>query len=816
METSDLKDYSLSQMPLQKLAYSAKDKKWREDCVNAVIGISYNYGRSRRSPSYIKKRNYDLYNNKINRADFDTTLNPFNLGADQLKEFNFPATLQPYDVISRYFNLLLGEESKRVFNPIVRAINQDALSEKQSAKKDEILSILQQHLTANIDPSQVDPNNPPPPPEELLKYQNYTPQMMRESVADKLLQYGIKKEELPRKFNDCFKDALLAGEEIVSVEKIGNGVDIRRVNPLEIFFVLNNNQDTIDTAEKIYERRYMNVSEIIDSYYEYLTEDQIHELETVQSGGFPTTLFGPPIMNIGEVDSIYTFEDQYGQRGLPVHSVRWKSKRKMGIHHFTDETGVDQEEVIEETFKINKQDPTAWIEWFWINEYWEGVRIGTDLYLDSLIRPRKQQFRTIDNLSECKSGYIGTVFSCTNAQSVSLMDRLVPWVYMYLIVWYRTELVLAKNIGKLALIDISLIPDGWDPEKWMHYGQIMGIGFVNSLNESNRSQGLPGGVNMSAQNRYLDLETSQAIVQYLGLLQHIDERIQATAGITAQRLGAISSEELVGNTQRSVTQSSHITEPYFYIHELFKLRVCEAMIEVQKECLEGKKMNYQHITDDLGEILFEVDGDDLNNADYGVFVTNTSKDQATLETAKQLLQAALQNDKLMLSDAVSVLNSTSVADITAKLKRSEQEFLSRQEQGQKDQIAQQQQAAEMQAQMQKEALDRDDYNKEQDRQTKIQVAEIGALSFNEDKDMDNDGTPDVIEAAKLALEERKHATQVALDKEKLKLEDKKLIADANKSKQDAEMKKKELEAKERIERYKVAHKPKPASPKKKK
>ena len=813
METRDLKDASLLYFPVQKVSYKQKDKDWREACIDGVISIAYNFGRSRRSPARYKRRNYNLFNNKIDRADFDYVLNPYNLAKEQLKEFNFPASLQPYDVISRYFNLLLGEESKRIFNPIVRAVNQEALSEKQKAKKDELMAVLAQMLSAGLDPESQDPNNPPPPPEELVKYQNYTPQMMRESVADKLLQYGIKKEELNKKFNECFKDALIAGEEIISVEKVGTGVDVRRVNPLECFFVLNNNSDTIDQSEKIYERNYMTISEITDAFYEYLTEEQLKELESIQSGAIPTNIYGPPILNIGEVDSIYTFEDDYGQRGIPVHRVRWKSKKKMGIHHFMDETGTEQEEVVEETFKVDKLNPTAWIEWFWINEYWEGVRIGVDMYLHPLIRPRKQQFRSLDNLSECKSGYIGTVHSCTNAQSVSLMDRLVPWVYLYLIVWYRTELALARNIGKLALIDISLIPDGWDPEKWMYYGQAMGFGFVDTTNESNRLKGVAGGVNQSSQNKYLDLETSQAIVQYLGLLAHIDERIQATAGISAQRLGAISSEELVGNTQRSVTQSSHITEPYFYIHELFKLRVCESMLEVSKECLEGKRVNFQHITDDLAEVLFEVDGDDFSNADYGVFVTNTSKDQQTLETAKQLLQAALQNDKLMLSDAVSVLNSTSVADITAKLKSSEQEAAARAEQGQKDQIAAQQQQAEMQAQLQKEAMDRDDYNKEQDRQTKIQVAEIGALSFAKDTDADNDGTPDVIETAKLALEERKHAAQVRLDQEKLKLEDKKLQADAQRSKQEAESKKRELEAKERIEKYKVKHKPRPSGKK---
>lgn len=807
METRDLKDSSLLYFPVQKIPYSDKTESWREACVDGVIAIAYNFGRSRRSPSRFKRRNYNLFNNKIDRADFDYVLNPFNLSKEALKEFNYPASLQPYDIVSRYFHLLLGEENKRVFSPLVRAINQDTLSEKQALKKEMILQTLQGLLTQELGG---DDNTQP---EELLKYQNYTPEMMRESIADQLLQYNLRKEDLSKKFNDCFKDALIAGEEIISVEKVGTGVRARRVNPLELFFVLNNNQDTIDESEKIYERNYLTVSEIIDEFYEYLTDDQVRDLESIQAGSIPTNIYGPPILNIGEVDSIYTFEDDYGQRGIPVHRVRWKSKKKMGIHHFEDENGQPQEEVVEETFKVNKEDPTSYVEWFWINEYWEGVRIGVDMYIHPLIRPRKQQFRTMDNLSECKSGYVGTVYSCTNTQSVSLMDRLVPWVYLYLIVWYRTELILSKNIGNIALIDTSLIPDGYDPEKWMYYATAMGFGFVNSYNESNRAMGI-NGMNQSTQNKTLTLEHSQAIVQNLQLLAHIDEKIQATAGITAQRLGSITQDELVGNTERSVTQSSHITEPYFALHEHFKTRVCEAIIEVAKECLDGKSVNMQYITDDLAEILFEVDGNDFNNSDYGVFVSNLSKDQAALEGAKQLLQAALQNDKIMLSDAVSVLNSTSISDLKATLKKAEADYMQRQSQQAEQQNALQAQQLQQTEALERERMDRDDYNKEQDRIVKLQVAEIGALSFEKDTDLDKNGVPDILETSKLALEERKHNDQHSLEERKLKLEKEKVQAENQRTEQEAKLRKDELAAKERIEKYKVKHKPKPSTKKK--
>lgn len=797
---------TLREMPVQKKLYIEKDKEWRENCVDAVISICNAFGRSRRSSNKQKRRNYNLFNNKIDRADFDYVLNPFNLSKEAIKEFQFPATLQPYDIVSNYFQLLMGEEMKRPFNPLIVAINEDAISEKQKQKKDIILGELEQLLTDAVQ------NQQQPEPEQLKKYKNYSPKAMRESIAEKLLNHFCRKEHLPEMWNNHFKDVLLAGEEIADIAQVGDEPRARRVNPMEIYFLLLNNSDKVDDAERIYERNRLTVSEIIDEFYEFLTPDQIDDLESYSQGNTTNYTYGPFLFNIAEVESIYTFEDDYGERGIPVHRVRWNSKKKVGSFHFLDENGVEQEQLVDETFKVNKQDKSQWIEWFWINEYWEGTRIGQDMYLN--IRPRKQQFRSIDNLSKNKSGYVGTVYSCTNSQSVSLMDRLVPWIYLYLIIWYRTELAMAKNIGRLGLIDISLIPDDMEPEKWMYYAQAMGFGFINPYNESNKIKGITGA-NMSTQNKELDLSQAAYIKNHIDLLTFIEQKIQDTSGITRQRLGEISSSELVGNTERAVTQSSHITEPYFTPHEYFKLRVCETLIEVAKDCLESRKKNFQYITDDVDTILFEVDGDDFNNADYGVFVSNITRDQQTLETLKQLLQAALQNDKVELSQVVDVLNTNSISDIKRKLVDAEedrQEMLQQQQQSEQEH---QQQMQQQLVQQQQEELDRQSDEKQLDRENQIQIALIKSEGVAELKAGDS-GVAELEAQAKIALEQSALEHQKMVDRRKLGLEQMKINAENLRSKQEMDkqhahekqIKNKELENKIKIERIKAKARPK--------
>jgi hypothetical protein len=784
---------TLTYFPIQSIPFSEKDENWKKACIDGVINICYAYGRTRRSPMQRKLRNYNLFNNIIDKADFDYVLNPFNLSKEKLKSFSFPASLQPYDVVSKYFNLLIGEEYKRIFTPAVRAINESALNQKQKQKKEEILEGLTQALMTSL-------QNPEDPfiEETISKYSNYTPKMMVESVSEKLLQHFMRKENLPKIFNDCFKDYLIAGEEIVRVDKVAKGPRVTRVNPMETWYQLPTNSDMLDEAEKIYERNQMTVSEIVDEFYEYLSEDQLEKLQQYGSSTNSLYNFGDQSFLIPTVDSIYAFEANWSERGIPVHRVRWKSKKKMGIWTFINDYGEPQQVLVEEGFKINKKDKTQSIEWFWINEYWEGIRIGTDMYLYDLIRPRKQQFRSIDNLSECKSGYVGNVCSATNSVSTSLMDRLVPWVYLYMIIWYRTELAMAANIGKIALIDLSLVPDGWEVEKWLYYATAMKIGFVNSFNESNRKFN-GTGQNMSTQNKELNLETGNYIQQHIGMLEYISQQIEATSGITRQRLGAISTSELVGNTERAVTQSSHITEPYFAPHDFFKIRVCEALIEVAKECLKDDNRSFQYVTDDLATILFEVNGAELSNIDMGVFTTNAIKDKEALENLKALLQSAVQSEQINMSTVAKVLNSTSFADIEATLIKAEQ--ISAQNQ---QIMAEKEQAVENQRlQIEMEKLEREDSNAQKDRETKIQVAEIQALGYAKDTDVNDNNVPDVIDVAKMALEGRKQNFQENLEKEKLSLEKEKMNNEMKKVDKEAKLKEKEMQIKQNIEKLKA-------------
>ena len=795
-----LKDSSGNSFPSQKKTYFQKTEDWKRKCVDGVIQQCNTFQNKRRSSFKNKRRNYDLMNNKIIKSDFDYVTNPLGIGLSDLKNFEMPATLQPYDVLSPIFNVLLGEGTKRYFSPVVRAINADSINMREVTKNNELLMMLRDYLISEeADEQYLEA--------QLKKFNSYTPADIRESQAQHLITMLQKYEKTDITFENGFFNSLVVGEEIYDIKDVAGRVKLRCVNPLEINYILSVNSDNIDDAEKIYEKNFMSVSEIIDEFYEVLTPAQIDDLE--KHGAGDTTFYNYDFNNVpvqdyfpdgsmflgDNIPVINSIDDLHDSEfGIAVHRVRWKSKRKIGILHYIDENNEEQEMYIDEVFKVPKNNPDIYVEYMWINEMWEGVRIGNDLYLN--IQPRKNQFRELTNLSECKTGYVGHLYSAKNSRSVSLMDRLVPWLYLYLIIWYRVELLLATNIGRIALVDISLIPDGWELEKWLYYASSMKIGFVNSFNESMKQRG--GNMNQSTQNKSLDLNTGSEIQFYVSLLEFIEKKIEDTSGVPRQRKGEITSSERVGNTERVISTSSNITEPWFKIHDDVKLRCIEAMLKVCQDVIsERGDKAFLYVTDDMSTVYGTISKSEFPSADFKCFISNSSKDLAILDTFKQYMSEALQNDKLDFSMIADIIGNESIADIKSKLKEAE---AIKAERDQKNFEAQQNNAKEINdanIQFEVEKLDREDINKELDRQKDIYVAELKALGTSgiNNNDINDNLIPDVTEIANTRLKELDILQKSKDRDQKNKEHQDKMSFERDKLKQERILKEKEIKAK---------------------
>ncbi len=808
-------------LPAQKLPLTKKGEIWKKDTIDYYIRMSYTTTIGNRTSNYNKLINYDLFNGKFNKADLEYVCNPLGMSDNE-----FPAQLQHYDIISEPLRLLISEEAKRPDNCSVISESTKDINRKQEALKGRILQSLQTLLMGEIDPSTVDPNNPPPLPEEILRLERHTPSDMIESKANKTLKYLRKKLVTKEVFKKGWKDALIAGEEIYWVG-IQNGEPMaRRCNPVNITVVLDADSDFIDDAIAVVETRLLSPSTIIDEYGEELSSAQVTQIEQMNRqyattynwamGPNPTfTMTNNGVMdtNIAPTFSQYgSSSGAYNQHLIRVSRVEWKSFKKLYYLTFTDENGQEIERMVDESFAIDlfkKQFPEAKIEETWINEAWEGVKIGNDIYINA--RPKPNQRRRMDNPYVCKLGYTGLVYSATNSQSVSLVDRLKPYQYLYNIIMYRLELAFASDQGKIMLMDLAQIPrsEGIDIERWMYYLKAMKIAFVNSFEEGRKGVAT-GKLSNFNQFQSIDMSLANQISQYISTLEYIKNQTYFVSGVTPQRMGAISSNELVGNVERSVSQSALITEYLFDSHDEVKRRTYQALVEVAKIAWKDGHVA-QFVLDDMSIELLQIEELEFEDSEFGVFMTNSNKDLAVTETLKQMFQVALQSDKINLSTMVETITNDSPREMLRTLQRGEAEKQQRDQQMQQMQMEAQQKQVEAQQQMhledmqfEQQKLNLQQYIADSNNETRIQVAEIQVYSRQENLDLDQDGIPDPIELASLSMQERAQSSKQFMEQNKLFVQ--KETKDRELSLREKEMQmKKELEDK-KIEAIRVQNK----------
>lgn len=752
-----------SAFPRQKLPLSKKGKKWQEDCVNYIIGEG-NVTSGGNSTSYYGELQtyYNLYNSIFDEKDFKSITNPFKV------EDGFPATPHDFNIIRPKVDLLIGEETKRPLNFRVIRTSQEATSEMQEKEKQMILQYIEAAITARMSPEEAQQfqeqlqSGEIMPPEQIAKYMDKDYKDIVENTAYHSLTYLREKLDLDNEFIKGWKDGLISGREIYYVGVLNAEPYAERVNPICFSYDKSPDLEFIEDGSWCCRKMRMPITEVYDRYYDKLEEKDLDKLEEMISSTPGRNLGDRSPVDMGIQLRIYDnpiFEGS-GKSLVNVWHCCWKSFKKIFYVTTTDEAGQPQINIVDETYQPVGNEVS--VEPDWIIEVWEGYRAGSDLYFG--IQPIEYQHVSIDNPNSQKLPYCGAIYSNTNSKPRSLVSILKPLQYMYIVLWYRLELAIARDKGKVVNMDITQIPKsmGISPAKWMHYLSSVGVNFINPYEEGWNIMGREGGKPAQFnQMTSLDLTMSNVIAEYIQLMDKIEELAGTISGITAQREGAVSSSEMVGNVERSVVQSSHITEPLFWVHNQCKRRVLNMLLNTAKGAWEetGKK-KLQYIFDN-GERAFLDITPKFYYEDMDVFVSDTSKDLENIQKLQQLIQPAMQNGASLL-EAAEILTNDNFNIIKQKLKdmQTRQEQMQQQQQEaeaqQQQQLQQMQNEAKQQELMLQEAqMDLQRYQIDQDNQTKIAVAQINAYRGTEDMDQNDNGIPDIAEIGKQALERQK-------------------------------------------------------------
>jgi hypothetical protein len=250
-------------------------------------------------------------------------------------------------------------------------------------------------------------------------------------------------------------------------------------------------------------------------------------------------------------------------------------------------------------------------------------------------------------------------------------------------------------------------------------------------------------------------------------MDKIESMLSEISGVSKQREGSISSNELVGNVERSVQQSAHITEPWFWTHNQVKRECLNMLLNTAKWAWkDGSKTHLQYILDDATRAFLTL-SDNFPYEDFDIFVDDSTKNQQNIEFLRSLIQPAMQNGASLL-DVVEIFTNDNTTMIRNKLEEIEQKRMEQQQAMEEAQAQREQQMIQMQNEVKEEELmikeaemDLKKYEIDSNNATKITVAQLNAYRGAEDMDQNNNGIPDPMEIAAQALAERKQASEEA-------------------------------------------------------
>ena len=489
----------IKSFPAQKLPMHKKTQAWKQACVDYIIGAGntgqygFNNPRTSEMQTY-----YDLYNSIYDEKDLKYVTNPFK------QNDGFPATAKDYNIIKPYVDQLLGEETKRTFNFQVCRTSDDAASELQEEAKQMLIDYIMASIMSKMSPEQAQQyqqqleSGEIMQPDQIQKYMQRDHKDVAESCAYHSLEYLKKKLNLSHEFYKGWKDALIGGEEWYYVGILNGSPCLERVNPMFFDYERSADLEFIHDASWCVRLMVMSAPEIYDRFYDKMTEKQLNELlelidEKPGAGMSPQLGKSSLDYNHIKMQKINSFSDNpFDVDHISVYHCCWKSFKKIGFVSIVNpETEQIEEFQVDEDYKVTGMEES--VEWRWIVEVWEGYRIGDDMYIG--IQPLEYQHVSADNPNSQRLPYTGVVYNNTNSRPRSLVSMMKPLQYMYIVIWYRLELAMSRDKGKVPVIDVTQIPKsmGIDVNKWMHYLGALGVAFINPYEEGWDIPGREGG-----------------------------------------------------------------------------------------------------------------------------------------------------------------------------------------------------------------------------------------------------------------------------------------------------------------------------------
>lgn len=767
----------------QRLTRGQKNKKnkaWYKDKATSIDVTPHDI-HGAVSDRRKMKVNYDIFNNILNLSEFNYVCKPFGQESGEL-----PAKMVNRDISSAKIKKVLGKAQKRAFNYKAVAVNPEATSRREKVEFEkiheyvigEIMSPIEEEIRTKAAQQeqeqqlseeqrkaiqeQVAKDIKAATPEEVKEYMQRKHQDPAEIMSHQLLKYLTKKCDLKRKFDDALKHGLLSARGVMYVGILNGEPEVWNVNSLDFRYNKSPLTPFIEDGESASCTYRMTPSQILKYFGDEIKDKK--DIDLIYSS------VGRHASGIEEEDlfSIHDLQDDTNQRGTldVVHCV-WKSLRRIGFLTYIDEKGKEQSDIVDESYKLDPDNGDVKIEWEWYPEVYETWIIKASERIYTKMQPIPGQFKDLDDLYHCKLPYYGVVYDDMNSKETSLMDRILIYQYYYNIVMYRIELLMASDKGKKVAMNIANIPDsaGINMKQWQYFMESSPYMWFDNSEE--------GKTQIDANNvaKVIDLSLASDIQKYMDIAEYLRIQCGRSVGIPDELEGQINPRQANATTQQVIEQTSDILEPYYNLHDLLKRNVLTGLLECAKVAYAGRgNIKLPFVLDDMSIEMLDIDMPLLDSSKLGIFIAEGGMTEEVLQTLKQLTHAAMQTQKIELSDVISTLKKDNLSDAEAGLRASEIERFEREQaaQDKKLKAAAQEEDKKRQREREKheEAKELTILKEEERRKTVLAQAAITGASFNPDADADNDGKNDFVELAQAQLDNGIKMSAQQLDREK--------------------------------------------------
>lgn len=751
-------------------------EEWVREIFNFVsANMSVYTSRDVRASVKDKIINIDLYNNKIHPEDFSKIINPLDL-----KVIDATREIEHYPVAAPIIDLLVGEEIDRPFEPSVAITNNIQIEDKQQRLKQYIeqeLERIRKQYSNNEEVMKAEM-------QKLVRYLKYTYKDVKEKKASALLEDSYERLKLGEKFVEGFRRVWLTGEEAYEIDLYNGQTTVEVLNTANVRLYGGGRSNRFEDYDIIVVENHFSPGYLIDRYGSKLKEEDIERIITYQVGEVGSSTLGGrfdkpygdvthefvPVGDILGEELSSNFTDSSG--GIRHMRIRFKAYKKLKKVLYQDPTTGEQQTKIM-PFSYRLREGEALKETISIPEWWIGTLIGSDIIVD--VYPIPIRYNKLDSLAESHPGVVGRIYNINERKVLPPMSRIRSYQYLFDVTMDNLAKTMSKNIGPILEMDFAKKPSNWGTMKWLQYMFKYNTKFVDSFKEVNKgpATGQLAGNLASGRDQVQNVDFSGYIAQLVNILDYLERVMGNMLGVVPQRLGAISNRETVGGIERATSQSSHITEWYFYTHEECKLDVLNILIEAEKSALKDNPRKLKYLLDKKVLEVLTVTEDDLADVDLGVFVTNSREAKEYKRLLEQSAHAFMQNGG-EFSFVFDIITSPSMAEKRRLIEEYESQKRSDAQQAQQAQQEAFQQEQARKQQFEQSKLDLEKYKIDTEAAIKMKLKEYDAMIAEGKVAVDRERTLEEIKMDILKLQEEidKNNDEFALRSRELDIKEK--------------------------------------------